>query len=422
MSARADTSLLEGSLWYRALMFHWAALLLSTGLLLPVFVLAEFTTGEGLVAPGAHRVISDGMWPGVCVLALCLASVVLYGHGLQGDPVRERRFYSLLALPASLALIAPAYPFGLVSGVTILPLSVVLAVRIYLDRQLALIMMAALSVLGVALCVLYQAGLIAYAPALWPDVSRHYASEPLLIWSATGLWIMIMAGIFLVMDLGLRRIDVAHERTLSLLSGLMPARVAARYSESRQVATTGYLDAVFISASLADFDEITTQLAPQAQAELLAAVFDSFDEAALRHGVVRIKTIGEAYLAAAGIPDRIPRQDHAAARCALDMLAGIDKLQATFGVPVRVRIGIHAGPAVAGLVGSWKFSYDVWGDGVSGAVQLQATADPGSISASERMHARLSRHFDMAQVDGLPGGARNWKLLAEHAAPPGDAS
>ena len=126
---------------------------------------------------------------------------------------------------------------------------------------------------------------------------------------------------------------------------------------------------------------------------LLNSVFSTFDRLAELHGAEKIKTIGDAYMAALGIPE--PRADHAeaAARMALAMLASLDTLKDDTKVPVSIRIGLHCGPVVAGVIGERKFAYDVWGNTVNVASRLESQGVPGRIHVTERTAERLSPRF-----------------------------
>lgn len=148
------------------------------------------------------------------------------------------------------------------------------------------------------------------------------------------------------------------------------------------------------------FIGFTGQASSTEPAELVAVlddVFRRFDELADRFGLEKIKTIGDAYMAAAGVPE--PREDHvvAASEMALEIRGGVDRLRWPSGAPISVRIGIACGPVVAGVIGRRKFAYDVWGDSVSTASRLEATAQPGGIHISGPAAERLGAGYRLSE-------------------------
>jgi adenylate cyclase len=122
---------------------------------------------------------------------------------------------------------------------------------------------------------------------------------------------------------------------------------------------------------------------------LLDELFSAFDAAAERHGVEKIKTIGDAYMAVAGVPEERPDHVEAAADMGLEMRDSLSKHRWPGDVPIVARIGIACGPVIAGIIGQRKFAYDVWGDTVNAASRLESAASPGSIQVSDAVRDRL---------------------------------
>jgi class 3 adenylate cyclase len=149
---------------------------------------------------------------------------------------------------------------------------------------------------------------------------------------------------------------------------------------------------------------------------LLNEIFSAFDEIARRHALEKIKTIGDAYMVVGGIPT--PNADHAAtvAAMALEMRAAI----ARFGDgTLMLRIGIHAGPVVAGVIGTSKYSYDLWGDTVNTASRMESHGAPGEIHVSEACRALLGDDFHLVErgvveIKGK-GPMRTWWLTSRNA-------
>ena len=132
---------------------------------------------------------------------------------------------------------------------------------------------------------------------------------------------------------------------------------------------------------------------------LLDEIFSAFDELVAHHGLEKIKTIGDGYLVAAGIPT--PRADHAeaAAHVALAMRQALTELPVASGL--NLRVGIDSGPVVAGVIGRTKFGYDLWGDTVNTASRMQSHAPPGGIQVTERTYRRLEGEFLFERRTGV---------------------
>jgi adenylate cyclase len=147
----------------------------------------------------------------------------------------------------------------------------------------------------------------------------------------------------------------------------------------------------------------------------LDEIFSAFDELVARHGLEKIKTIGDGYLVAAGIPT--PRAAHAeaTARLALAMRERLGQLPAAAGLSLRV--GIDSGPVVAGVIGRSKFGYDLWGDTVNTASRMESHAPTGAIQVTERSYRRLAESFLFERRPGVPvkgkGEMTTYLLLGE---------
>ena len=122
---------------------------------------------------------------------------------------------------------------------------------------------------------------------------------------------------------------------------------------------------------------------------MLNELFSRFDELAERHGLEKIKTIGDAYMVAGGLPEAAGDHARRVAQMALDMRAAVAEKRAASGLPLELRIGIHSGPVIAGIIGVKKFSYDLWGDTVNTASRMESHGEPGRIHVSESTRVLL---------------------------------
>ena len=126
---------------------------------------------------------------------------------------------------------------------------------------------------------------------------------------------------------------------------------------------------------------------------ILATVFERFDSLITDCGVEKIKTIGDAYMVAGGVPKPTPEHAKNLARCAFGMLEIIDDFSRTSGHELQLRIGLHRGPAVAGVIGTTKFAYDLWGETVNLASRLESSGEPGRIHVSDTFRACLDEQM-----------------------------
>ncbi len=182
-----------------------------------------------------------------------------------------------------------------------------------------------------------------------------------------------------------------------LLSSILPYQIAHRLKTKPQTIAEGFDQVTVLFADLVDFSQVASQCSPKDLVRLLNDIFSCFDQLAGRHGLEKIKTIGDAYMAASGLPS--PRPDHAmaAARMALEMRRAIADFHQPDGVPFRLRIGLHTGPVVAGVIGRKKFTYDLWGDTVNLASRMESTGLPDRIQVSTALRDHLAHRFVFSQ-------------------------
>ena len=191
----------------------------------------------------------------------------------------------------------------------------------------------------------------------------------------------------------LRLLEQERATSERLLLNVLPKTIADRLrTEGRLIADQ--LPAVTVLfADIADFTLLAARVSPEELIEWLNEVFSAFDDLAATHGLEKIKTIGDAYMAAAGLP--LPRADHAdaAAAMALGMLDRVHRMTTPHGDPFHIRIGMDSGPVIAGVIGTAKFSYDLWGDVVNTASRMEAHGWPDRIQVTPATYEQVCQHF-----------------------------
>jgi class 3 adenylate cyclase len=192
----------------------------------------------------------------------------------------------------------------------------------------------------------------------------------------------------------LARLEEEKLRSEALLRNILPSQIVGRLYGGEVLIADRIESVTILFCDLVEFTELASRTAPAQLISNLNRVFSTFDVLCRDLGIEKIKTIGDAYMAAAGLPE--PRPDHAEAMAelALGMLEALDRLNETSEVPLRVRIGMHTGPVVAGVIGMHKFTYDVWGDTVNVASRLEAYSVPGRIHISEQTRRALEHHYE----------------------------
>jgi class 3 adenylate cyclase len=186
----------------------------------------------------------------------------------------------------------------------------------------------------------------------------------------------------------------AHARTERLLHLLVPAPIARRVDAGeREVVDT--LEATVVMLDLVAFSTWSSHLGALELFRTMKSIFDRLDERARAHDVFRVRTMGDGYLAVAGVPT--PRAGHAvaAARFALDAMQVLRELRRPDGGPMLARVGVHTGPVVAGVGGGADLQYEVWGPTVTFAARMESSSDPGRIQISPATARALGAGFDV---------------------------
>jgi class 3 adenylate cyclase len=187
-------------------------------------------------------------------------------------------------------------------------------------------------------------------------------------------------------------LDHLHRENQRLLLNVLPAPIAEKLKKQNGIIAERFDDVSVMFADIVGFTPLSARLSPTELLQLLNRVFSGFDELAGRHGLEKIKTIGDAYMVAGGLPE--PHADHlgAMATLALAMLDNAAQVPLASG-SLSLRVGLHVGTVTAGVIGIRKFIYDVWGDTVNTASRLESHGAPGRVQVSDEVFRRLDGRF-----------------------------
>lgn len=290
--------------------------------------------------------------------------------------------FGIIAIVANFLLHVAAGGFD--AGIWSLVWIVILPLTVYLSgaRRSGVI------VLGVALVALALALLIE---------PRLSVTQPIPAWlrvSYNGF--ILFSCVILLFAWGFylyEQLDTARARADALLLNILPAPIAAQLKRSSDTIADGYDEVTVLFADIVDFTTLSADADPVDVVAFLNTIFSDFDDLALRHGLEKIKTIGDAYMVAGGLP--VPRADHCEAVVAfgLDMLAACRKRTAWHGAPVHLRVGVNTGPVVAGVIGRHKFIYDLWGDAVNTASRMESNGIQDVIQVTAAVRDKLAGQY-----------------------------
>ena len=196
-------------------------------------------------------------------------------------------------------------------------------------------------------------------------------------------------------DLGEKASALEREkgRTEKLLLNVLPIAIADRLQRGEKVEAETFPEVTVLFADVVGFTKLAAEIGPRSVAILLNELFEIFDDLAEKYKLEKIKTIGDCYMAVAGVPDRSPTHAQQMADFAIEALEVLKAQNIRLSRNVQIRIGIHCGTVAAGIIGRKKFAYDLWGDVVNITSRLEGTADPMKIHVSESIHSRLEDSY-----------------------------
>ncbi len=255
---------------------------------------------------------------------------------------------------------------------------------------------------------------------VWTFIASTYA----VCWgyATYGAWIYHMAAHHdfwqsRIIDWQMSEIASEREKSERLLLNVLPSSIAARLKSGEQVIADSHRTVTVLFADISGFTVYSAKVTPEQLVQRLNAIFSAFDDMIGVHGLEKIKTIGDAYMVAAGLPEQCDDHADRMARFALGMLRVIDRVNADTGEEFAMRIGLHSGPVVAGVIGKHKFTYDLWGDTVNTASRMESHGERGRVQLSEAAAANLSDRFEVQERGAIKvkgkGEMRTFWLVGE---------
>jgi guanylate cyclase len=225
----------------------------------------------------------------------------------------------------------------------------------------------------------------------------------------------LLASFALQRNAALAALRAEQAKSEALLMNVLPSSIAERLKGATESIADHFEAASIVFADVVDFTPLAGRLAPTEVVGILDQLFSQFDTLVERHGLEKIKTIGDCYMAAAGVPD--PRPDHArkAALLALEMRDSFAESPIARRLDLELRIGINSGPVVAGVIGTKRFLYDLWGDAVNIASRMESNSTPGEIQITRATYELLKDEFVCSPRGTIPvkgkGLMETWYLV-----------
>ncbi len=245
-------------------------------------------------------------------------------------------------------------------------------------------------------------------------IDRKIETAKILLISSLVLALIVAAGVAKQFASALKTLAVEKAKSERLLLNILPPSIAQQLKQEERTIADSFPEVTVLFADIVGFTELSAQTPAIELVEILNVIFSEFDQLTDEHGLEKIKTIGDAYMVVGGLPVAKPNHAEAIAAMALDMQETMTGFCAQTGKALSIRIGINTGPVIAGIIGTKKFIYDLWGDTVNIASRMESHGIPGSIQVSESTYKRLKTQYTfedrgLIQVKGK--GQMNCYLL-----------
>jgi class 3 adenylate cyclase len=217
----------------------------------------------------------------------------------------------------------------------------------------------------------------------------------------------------------LKRLQIEQDTSERLLLNILPRPIAGRLKQGEKNIADSFAEATVLFSDFVNFTRLSAGIAPKVLVGNLNEIFSAFDQLCEDHCVEKIKMIGDGYMAVAGVPTPSASHARAAAQLALAMQAEAARFASRSGQPFRMRIGLNTGPLVAGVIGTRKFAYDLWGDTVNVAKHMESHAPPGGILVTAATYQSLCDVFPFQVGRSIPvkgkGEVMTYLLLPNRA-------
>jgi class 3 adenylate cyclase len=346
-----------------------------------VFILAFILAGVLSIPPVIARFDAGYTWVGVVDLVTLAIPVLL----LVVIAIRPTSYVATLHVMFVVIVAGPVLDTAMFGGLLPSGLLVIFGLDVALAALLAISLRAGLVWFGVFLLS------VVYAVAVPHWVDRIYTlDDP----TGNAAFNLIATGIvtIAVMIYFIRQRDRFQQRSDDLLHAILPDRIVAQLKDAPGTIADDVASASVLFADVVDFTPLSATMTPADLVDLLDGVFSAFDGFVQELGLEKIKTVGDAYMVASGVP--VPRDDHADAIA--DLALRIRDLVATTtfgGRRLQLRIGVASGPVTAGIIGTQKFAYDLWGDTVNTASRMESSGLPGEIQLAPTTYELLRDRY-----------------------------
>jgi adenylate cyclase len=341
--------------------------------------------------------------------AVSLGSLVIFARTKRFGPFVTAQLLAILLTTTIGQMVAGGFLPG--GGAGLWGLLAPLGALVFLEVRQAIrwfvAFLCAFVLLGVA-------GELFFPPAPVP----HWFTATMLALNVVGtaaIAFTVLASFANQRNAALAALRIEQARSEALITNVLPTTIAERLKGDSGSIADHVDSASVLFADIVDFTPLAQRLSPAEVVDTLDRLFSLFDGLVEQHGLEKIKTIGDCYMAAAGVPD--PCADHAqrAALLALDMRAAMDGTRNGAG-PLELRIGINSGPVTAGVIGRKRFLYDLWGDAVNTASRMESNGTPGRIQITRATYELVKDAFVCEERGTIPvkgkGEMETWYLIA----------
>ncbi|MFN2279613.1 MAG: adenylate/guanylate cyclase domain-containing protein, partial [Candidatus Promineifilaceae bacterium] len=350
-----------------------------------VLIVAAISTGaNGLRYYGAGLADVAAVYGGLTAVSL-IGLIVLLAAPQVYVPLAFFMLLSSYVGNGSAHLLAGGYTSGLQIiqwGVAILVFAV-----LFVERRLVLVLLG-LFILMVMIAGMLESSVRSRLPDLDPQFVATDSTITLIIMGA----LLTGAALYLF-----DQVERYRSRADDLLLNILPGTIAGRLKENPGIIADGFSEATVLFADIVDFTTMSSGADPADVVRKLNEIFSDFDRLAIRHGLEKIKTIGDAYMVAGGLPEAQPDHCQVVAAFALDMVAAMERHRSWTGEAMRIRVGINTGPVVAGVIGQQKFIYDLWGDAVNVASRMESNGLSNEIQVTQAVKDKLAGLYEFEE-------------------------